>query len=231
MDMLKQLSVGVALVGLIGCSSSRAAQTAADSAQDAVLVSRAPEFREVTIGAGTILPLTLESAVASNVSHLEDHVQARLSQPLVAGDMEAIPRGSLIEGVVSDVQPSGKVSGRARLAIRFNTLVVRETRYDITTMSLTREAAGTKKKDAEEIGIPAAGAAIVGALIGGKKGAGIGAAVGGGAGTAYVLSTPGKEVRLGSGERVSVRLAQPLTIRVPAIVSEPRPRSDEHPGD
>ncbi len=216
--MLRQLSVGVALVGLVGCSSPRAAITS-DAAQDAVLVSRPPEFREVTIAAGTMLPLTLESDVASNVSHVEDRVQARLNQPIVVGDTEAVPRGSHIEGVIVDVQPSGKVKGRARLGIKFNTLVVRDARYDITTMSLTREAAGTPKKDAEQIGIPAAGGAIVGALIGGKKGAGIGAAVGGGAGTAYVLSTPGKEVTLGSGAKLSVKLAQPVTIRVPVIVS------------
>ena len=221
--MLRQLFTGVALVGLIGCSSPRAATTATDAAPDAVLVSRAPEVHEVTIGAGTILPLTLESTVASNVNHVEDRVQARLSRPLVVRDMEVIPRGSRIEGVVSDVQPSGKVKGRARLSIRFNTLFVRGTRYDITTMSLARVAPGTKKKDAEKIGIPAAGGAIVGAIEGGKKGAGIGALVGGGAGTAYVLSTPGKEVRLGSGHRLSVRLAQPLTIRVPMRVSELRP--------
>jgi hypothetical protein len=216
--MLRQFSVGVALVGLVGCSSPRAA-IESDAAQDAVLVSRAPEFREVTIAAGTMLPLTLESNVASDVSHVEDRVEARLSQPLVVSDTETVPRGSHVEGVIVDVQPSGKVKGRARLVITFNTLVVRDARYAITTNSVTREAAGTEKTDAEEIGIPAAGGAIIGALIGGKKGAGIGAVVGGGAGTAYVLSTPGKEIRLASGARLSVKLAQPVTIRVPVIIS------------
>ena len=42
-------------------------------------------------------------------------------------------------------------------------------------------APATKKKDALTIGLPAAGGAVVGALVDGKKGAGIGAAVGGGA--------------------------------------------------
>ena len=48
-------------------------------------------------------------------------------------------------------------------------------------------APATKKKDALKIGVPAAGGASIGALVGGKKGAGIGALAGGGAGTAYVL--------------------------------------------
>ena len=64
---------------------------------------------------------------------------------------------------------------------------------------MARTAAATKKKDAVEIGAPAAGGAIIGALVGGKKGALIGTAIGGGAGTAVVLSTRGKEVRLPKG--------------------------------
>ena len=214
--MFRQLIVGGALAGLIG---SPHAAAPLDTSRDVALVSRAPRFHEVTVGAGTALPLTLESAVASDVNHMEDRVRARFSRSLVIDNTEVIPRGSRIEGVVSDAQRSGKVKGRARLVIRFTTLVVHDTPYDITTTSLTRVAPGTKKKDAEQIGIPAAGGAIVGGLIGGKKGAGIGALVGGGAGTGYVLATPGKEVRLGSGARLSVRLARPLTIRVPVDVS------------
>jgi hypothetical protein len=66
-----------------------------------------------------------------------------------------------------------------------------------------------------KIGVPAAGAAAVGAIVGGKKGAAIGAASGGGAGTAVVLSTRGKEVRFPKGSVTSVRLTQPLTVWVP----------------
>ncbi len=80
------------------------------------------------------------------------------------------------------------------------------------TRSWVAVAPATKKKDALTIGIPAAGGAVVGALIGGKKGAGIGAAAGGGAGTAAVLTTRGKDVRVGRGAVLSVRLTSPLTV-------------------
>jgi hypothetical protein len=65
-----------------------------------------------------------------------------------------------------------------------------------------------------KIGLPAAGGAIVGGIVGGKKGAGIGALAGGGGGTAVVLSTRGKEVRVGRGALLSVRLTAPLTVTV-----------------
>jgi hypothetical protein len=50
-------------------------------------------------------------------------------------------------------------------------------------------------------------------LVGGKKGAAIGAAAGGGTGTAVVLSTRGKEVRLGRGAVLLLRLSEPVTVR------------------
>jgi hypothetical protein len=80
--MLRTLCVGVALVAVTGCGSRNAATTSVEASQDAVLASAAPAH-ELTIGAGTILPLTLETTVASNLNHVEDRVQARLRQPIV----------------------------------------------------------------------------------------------------------------------------------------------------
>ena len=107
---------------------------------------------------------------------------------------------------------SASAKGRARLALRFHTIVIDGRRHALHTGTWTRVAPATKKKDALTIGGASAGGALVGALIGGKKGAGVGALTGGGAGTAVVLSTRGKEVRLGRGALVAVRLASPLTV-------------------
>jgi hypothetical protein len=118
--------------------------------------------------------------------------------------------------VVTDATRSGKVKGRAHVALRFDTLVPRgdDQRYTIRTSAVGRTAQGTKKKDALEIGAPAAGGALIGGLIGGKKGALIGTAAGGGAGTAVVLSTRGKEVHMARGAAMTLRLAAPVTVRV-----------------
>ena len=80
---------------------------------------------------------------------------------------------------------------------------------------MARQAPGTKKRDAATIAVPAGAGAVIGALTKGKKGAAIGGAIGGGAGTGVVLATRGKEVRLGRGAAVGVRLLEPLTISVP----------------
>lgn len=172
--------------------------------------------REVTIPAGTWLSVTLDTAVGSDTSHVEEAVAAHLTRPIRVHGQTVLDEGSRMGGVVTDATRSAKVKGRAHVAVRFETVTPRggDQRYTMRTASVGRTAAATKQKDALEIGAPAAGGAIIGALVGGKKGALVGTAVGGGAGTAVVLSTRGKEVHLAKGTAVSVKLTSPLTIRV-----------------
>ena len=170
--------------------------------------------REVTLPAGTRLVVTLDTPVGSDTSRVEEPVTAHLARPLVLHGDTVLPAGSRVTGVVTDATRSAKVKGRAHVGMRFDALTPSGgERYAIRTASVGATAQGTKKKDALEIGAPAAGGAIIGALLGGKKGAAIGAGVGGGAGTAVVLSTRGKEVHLGKGAALTLRLTAPLTIR------------------
>jgi hypothetical protein len=199
-------SLGAAVVGLL---------LAGDRISTSVAAADFARPRSVTVPAGTSLPIALESYVASDTSRVEDPVRARTTRSVVLGDDIAIPAGSTLLGHVTSVQRSGRVKGRARIAFRFDRLVLAESgeRVNIATTAVARQAPATKARDARTIGLPAAGGAVVGALTGGKKGAAIGAAAGGGAGTAVVLSTRGREVRLGRGAVASVRLLQPVTVR------------------
>jgi hypothetical protein len=176
----------------------------------------AAALREVTIPAGTRLPIVLDSTVGSDTSHVEQAVQAHVSQPIVVHGQTVLPSGSHVSGVVTNVARSGKVKGRATFSVRFNSVTPRgdAERYNFRAVAVTRTAPATKKRDAMEIGIPAAGGAVVGGLIGGKKGAVIGGAAAGGAGTAVVLNQRGKEVRLGKGASLILRLSEPLTVRI-----------------
>lgn len=174
----------------------------------------AVDAARVTIPAGTALRVRLDTTVASNTSRVEDQVYGRLASPIVVDGRTIVPAGSRVVGSVVNADRSNRVKGRASLAIRFHELQPagdNET-YRIRTATWSRRAPATKGEDATKIAAPAAGGAVIGALAGGKKGAAIGAAVGGGAGTAVVLSTRGKEVRLGRGSVVLVRLTSPLTV-------------------
>jgi hypothetical protein len=173
-------------------------------------------WREITIPAGTQLAVTLDTPVGSDTSRTEQPVTAHLARAVHVEGATALAAGSRISGVVTDATQSAKVKGRAHIAMRFDSVTPEgsDQRYEIRTAAVGRTAEGTKQKDALEIAGPAAGGAIIGALVGGKKGALIGTAVGGGAGTGVVLSTRGKEVHLGKGAALTLRLAAPLTIRI-----------------
>jgi hypothetical protein len=171
-------------------------------------------FREVTVPAGTELRIELDASVASNTSRVEDAVTATLTEPVVIDGTTVIPAGSAVRGEVASAVPSGKVKGRASLALRFGTISVAEERYPIDAR-IRRVAASTTREDAAKIGIPAGAGAIIGGVIGGGRGAAIGAAVGGGAGTAVVLTTSGDEVRLPGGTALTLEIDAPVEVRVP----------------
>jgi hypothetical protein len=183
-------------------------------AVEAAAVAEAPS--EVTIPAGTLLTVALDTPVGSDTSRVEQAVTAHLTRPVRLRGRTVLEAGSRLSGVVTNATRSAKVKGRAHVAMRFDSLTSRgdDQRYPIRTAPVGRTAQGTKEKDALEIGAPAAGGAIIGALVGGKKGALVGTAVGGGAGTAAVLSTRGKEVHLGKGAALTIRLSSPVTVRV-----------------
>ena len=168
----------------------------------------------ITIPAGTTMRVRLESNVGSDISSARDSVRGRLVQPLVIDGRTAVPSGSAVSGNVVEALEAGRVKGRGRLSLRFTSLTSGRTddSYRLHTRTWTKIAPATKGEDAAKIALPAAGGAVVGALTGGKKGAAIGAAVGGGAGTAVVLSTRGKDVRLGEGAIIVVRLSEPLVV-------------------
>jgi len=178
---------------------------------------RTTEWREVTIPAGTILKVNLNTGVGSDTSQIEDPVRGTLRSPVTVRGITALPAGTAISGYVTDAARSARVKGRARIAFRF-------TRIDppgpddsttIRTATVSRIAPGTKKQDAAKIGGGAVGGAIIGGIVGGGDGAAKGAAMGGAGGTGVVLATRGKEVRMGAGTPLSVRLSQALTVRVP----------------
>jgi hypothetical protein len=199
-------------------TAGRTSSAAVERATDPVVDPRSSDWREITIPAGTRLPIILETAVASDTSRVEQAVQAHIARAVSVQGVTVLPAGSRVSGVVTDATRSGKVKGRAHVGLRFDTLVPQgaDERYTIHTAAVGRTAPATKKKDALKIGAPAAGGAIVGAILGGKKGAAIGTAVGGGAGTAVVLETRGQEVRLGQGAAFTLQLSEPVTVRVRA---------------
>ena len=200
-----RIALAFVLAASVGCGSQTdqpaPSQTSLTSctSSPAPIASAGSTMMPMDVPSGTELSLILETPVSSETSKPEQTVRARVAKPVVVSGMTVIPEGAPVSGTVVAAERSGRVKGRATVAIRFNRVTVANTPYTINTARIVREAEATKGEDATKIGIGAGAGAAIGAIAGGKKGAAIGAGVGGGAGTGAVLATRGKEITIPAG--------------------------------
>jgi hypothetical protein len=208
----------LATVLFVGGCQGAATPDAPATAKDAPPAAPVEEFRELTIPAATTFTVALDDSVGSATSQVDEPVRAHLTKPVSVGGVVALPAGSNVSGAVVEAVRSGRVKGLAHVGIRFDKLRPAKDgeTYTIRTAEITRTAKSEKKKDAAKIGVGAGAGAAIGALLGGGKGAAIGAGVGAGGGTAYVMSERGQEVGIARGATVTVRLTEPVKVRVRA---------------
>ena len=201
-----------------GAPGSPASTPGAETGGEGSAAARAKEpvitTMAMDVPSGTDLVLTLETPVSSETAKPDQPVRARVAKPVVIAGMTVIPEGAAVTGAVVSAERSGRVKGRASIALRFNEVIVSNTPYRITTARIARQAEATKGEDATKIGIGAGVGTAIGAIAGGKKGAAIGAGVGGGAGTGAVLATRGKEVTIPAGATLRTTITE--TVRITA---------------
>jgi hypothetical protein len=170
-------------------------------------------FTELVVSAESVIGLQTETRVSSETARVEDRVEARVTRDVRVGDQVAIPSGTRAIGAVMQVERGGKFKERARLGIRFHTLVLADgTRIPISTETIFREGEAPGNSSPSKVGGAAVGGAILGAILGGGKGAAIGAAAGAGAGTAVVAAGDRNAAILAAGTSMTVRIIQPVAI-------------------
>jgi len=181
---------------------------------------RAPEppqkvFDELVVSANSVIGLETSNRISSETARIEDRVEAKVTRDVKVGDTIAIPAGAQAIGSVIQVERGGKFKERARLGIRFTTLVLADgTRLPMSTETIYRDGQAPGNSSAAKIGGGAIGGAILGAILGGAKGAAIGATAGAGGGAAVVEAGDRQEVTLAAGSPMTVRLLTPLTVTV-----------------
>jgi hypothetical protein len=173
---------------LLTSENGAASGTAAQPAVANAAAAPRPAYRDVTIPAGTMLPLSLTSTVASDTSAVEDAVTAALTRAITIDGWDVLPAGATLDGHVTNVDGSARVKGRAIIAFRFTSVTTGGEQYDVQATPLSHVAPAAKGEDATKIG--------------------------GGAVTGVVLDTKGQEMRLAPGADVSTKLTAPLTVRV-----------------
>lgn len=169
---------------------------------------------------GTIILGRLNNDIDTKVSQNNDRFRMTVTSPNQF-------RGAVIEGYISGINRSGRVSGRSKLTFNFQTIRLRNgetydfagflqsvTDEDGKTIEIDEE--GTAKGDSQtketvkRSGIGAGIGALIGAIAGGAKGAAIGAVIGGGAGAGSVILQGKDDLKLTAGSEVSVKASSPL---------------------
>jgi hypothetical protein len=174
-----------------------------------------PQFEEVVLPTASVIGLQVDTALSSERAHPEDRVEARVTRDVMADGRVAIPAGAKVIGAVTTVERGGKMKERARLGVRFHTLVLADGReVPLRTETIYREGDSPASESARKIGGAAVGGAILGAIIGGGKGAAIGATTGAAGGTAVVMAGDRNAATLAPGAVVTVRLSAPATLEV-----------------
>lgn len=209
---------GFVLMMSVGCSgpSVTNSDTSGLAEQSISSVKRDIEAKkEETLAAGTVIRASLQHSLTTDSNAPGDPFTMKVVDDVKVNNQVVIPLGSTVKGVVAESKRSGRVQGRAYMALKFTEVVLPNGQsYPIQASGASRMAPTTKKKDAMIIGGGAGIGTAIGAIAGGGKGAAIGAATGGAAGTGAVLATRGKETGFASGTTLNVKLTQPLKVNL-----------------
>src|SRR5579871_2222181 len=166
---------------------------------------------EIPQGAHVLLRMV--NSVSTRTARDGDRIYMRTASPIVVKGQVLVPADSYAEGVVARSLRSGRLKGRAELAIRVENLMLPNGKtIGVAPRLSTVDSEGTGQNvDEKENGIKQAAtkgqdAGKIG--VRGAEGAGIGAGIGGAVGLATALVTRGPEVDLrpGATDRKSTRL-------------------------
>jgi hypothetical protein len=138
---------------------------------------------EIQIPKGASLSVRLDEAVNTRRNRPGDIFRATLEKPVVVEGETVIPAGAQFTGRVATADESGRLKGRAVLAVELESFKLKGKEYQIDTSQVVRQGEAHKKRNIEFIAGGSGLGAAIGAITGGGKGAATEALVGGAAGT------------------------------------------------
>lgn len=186
------------------------------------------------VNEGTPLYVELQTPLSTTESHVGDTFLAALTQPVTQNGVVLLPIGSQIRGRISEIHGGRRISGRASIRLRPESVTL----PDGTTHRLSAEVTGlgqfsSSHVDSEgtiigenhpkaaltAVAAATGGAAVAGAALGGGVGAAVGAGVGASLGTIWWLKRDVQQ-ELPSGTRLIFSLDQPLNVSAAAQTAE-----------
>lgn len=185
----------------------------------------------VTVPAETHIPVSLENAINSKTAYAGQSIYCRTIFPITVGNRIVIPVGSYVKGEVTQVVKPGRIRGKAKLGLRFDSLtlpngVTEQLRASLSSFGSSGkegfnrkegkiEGQSSKGQDAGRVAETTVTGAQIGTLAGISgghtlRGLGVGSAAGAAAGAIWVLASRGKNIYLPPGTSLELQLGAPL---------------------
>ncbi|MFN6962311.1 MAG: hypothetical protein ACK4S4_00940 [Pyrinomonadaceae bacterium] len=175
---------------------------------------------EFIVPNGTVLTGMLESTIDTKASQNNDRFKLTVQTPI---DF----RGAVIEGYITGVGRSGRVSGRSNVTFNFESITLRDgQRYDFAGFLQavkdqngkdvkvdtegTAKSGSQTKETAKRGGIGAGLGAVIGAIAGGGTGAVVGAVIGGSVGAGSVIVQGRDDLQLLKGSVFTIQASSPI---------------------
>jgi hypothetical protein len=162
-----------------------------------------------SIPVGQEMDVRLSNSLSSETAKIEQRFEATTVVDLIQDGRVLVPAGSVVQGVVSDVDKAGRIDRDGALTLSFDRMRVRGREHDIrATATQVFESKGIRG-EAGTAGVGAGVGGVVGGIIGGLKGAILGAAIGAGG---AIAATDGKDIELPAGSIVRIRMDSPVRV-------------------
>ena len=174
----------------------------------------APVPHNITLPAGTAIPVRITQSLDSATTQTGDKFTGAIASDIIMDGMVVLAQGTPVTGRVDAAQDAGHYKGSSLLSISLSAIDRHGERIQVATDSFSKQGEGRGKNTAEKVGGGAAVGAILGGIFGGGKGAAIGAAAGGGVGAGANTITRGQQVQIPSETVVRFRLSDAIVIRV-----------------
>jgi hypothetical protein len=211
------LTVALALGLLAGCGrQSQTVEAAGAPAPEkkSLVGSLFSRTVEVSIPAGTALRVRLGETLSTSSDRAGEEFTATLDTPVVIGEKMVLPKGTTFRGSVISSASSGRLRGRARMALTLDSFDLNGQTYKVSTSSVSQMSSSHKKRNWLLIGGGSGTGAAIGALAGGGTGALIGAGAGAAAGTAGAVITGKRNVQLPVESLLTFSLNQPVQVKM-----------------
>ena len=200
----KILPAALVFSGFLGLAGCQSASVSADTA--------APPRVPVVAPAGSVLRVRLDQTLDTERNRPGDRFTGVLDLPLLADGKEVLAKGTIIQGHVLYARPSGRLKGRAQLALTLDSIELAGSLVPLSTDSVVRVSGRHRKRNWALIGGGSGAGALTGGLVAGPVGAAVGAGSGAAAGVVGAAVSGKKQVSMPAETAVGFTLKGPLTL-------------------